>query len=119
MCAEDAECSLSIARQPALSEINSVSAHNEIKSVNRGLSNRTWPEPAFLVLTKRRAGFGDEIGSEHRCYSWYSNVALLNSRVICLLPVGIFNHLCLLTAFVSGLFIMALKNPIGALVILL
>ena len=27
------------------------------------LRNRTWPESAFLVLTKRKAGSGDEIGT--------------------------------------------------------
>ena len=30
---------------------------NNRKSMNRGLSNRAWPESAFLVMTKRKAGF--------------------------------------------------------------
>ena len=42
----------------------------------------------------------------------------VNSQLVCLLQVGIFNHfnLCLFTMFVSYLFVLALKSPTGGVV---
>ena len=71
------ECSLSIVGQSDL-------RRNDRKSVNRRLSDHSWPEYSFLVLTKINAGSGDETeGKSREMERAHNNTCHVSPRKMC------------------------------------